>query len=506
MELGGLIAALAACVLVQAFFAASEIAMVVTDESKLSIANARDKRETPLLARAAPPARARPGSDAHRGQPELRSSPASVLTTFLHHFGPNTSYLAPRHPGTVNFADWRIAAQAADLPPSDHLRTDRRRSVAPPGSRILAAARSRDDSQPLAEKARWRARGNAKRVHHARGPVADDSLGRDSRSRRRRCDFARRAPDDQPHLPLHPFRSAQGDGAAGAGGRGRDSTFRRPEAAECAAHTGFSRLPVYEGSIVNIVGVVHVFDLLEAPDLSRPVERDHAAGQLLRRIDAAGRDSGRPAAHRRKHGGGGGRVWRRRRHYHARGLLEEMVGEIEDEYDEREELARVVDPRTLTVSARATLSDLNERFGLRLPESDGYATIGGLVVERLGHIPRPGEQLAGGRYHQSDARRRARRTRPILILDRPLRMEQARQPDEPKIVCAFWSRSQPGPPRRRPSARAQLRHLPFEDLGFAKSTTIAACGAESRSGLRRGQNRRADSGDRARVSARRGRT
>src|SRR5271165_5953979 len=49
MRLGELIAAIAACLLVQAFFAASEIAMVVTDESKLDAANQRDGRESPLL-------------------------------------------------------------------------------------------------------------------------------------------------------------------------------------------------------------------------------------------------------------------------------------------------------------------------------------------------------------------------------------------------------------------------------------------------------------------------
>jgi Mg2+/Co2+ transporter CorC len=103
------------------------------------------------------------------------------------------------------------------------------------------------------------------------------------------------------------------------------------------------------------------------------------------------------------------------------------VGEIEDEYDVREEVARIIDSRTLAVSARAALTDLNERFGLRLPEGEEYATIGGLVVERLGHIPKPGEQLSVADVTIRVTRADARAVRDlVLVLDHPLRPEQLR--------------------------------------------------------------------------------
>jgi CBS domain containing-hemolysin-like protein len=109
-------------------------------------------------------------------------------------------------------------------------------------------------------------------------------------------------------------------------------------------------------------------------------------------------------------------------------LLEEVVGDIEDEHDVREELARVASPRTLVVSAQAGVSDLNDRFALRLPEDDGYATIGGLVVERLGHIPKPGEQLKAGDVMITVARSDERAVREVVLhLDRPLLAEQARR-------------------------------------------------------------------------------
>jgi len=77
-------------------------------------------------------------------------------------------------------------------------------------------------------------------------------------------------------------------------------------------------------------------------------------------------------------------------------LIEEIVGDIEDEHDLGEELAKVVSPRVLSVIGRAPITELNERFGLKLSEADEYATIGGLVVERLGHIPKPGEKIIEG--------------------------------------------------------------------------------------------------------------
>jgi len=109
-------------------------------------------------------------------------------------------------------------------------------------------------------------------------------------------------------------------------------------------------------------------------------------------------------------------------------LLEEVVGEIEDEHDVREELARATGPRTLLVAGQAEVANLNERFGLRLPEEDEYATIGGLVVERLGHIPKPGEQLNSGDVTITVVRSDARAVREVVLhLDRPLRPEIMRR-------------------------------------------------------------------------------
>jgi magnesium and cobalt transporter len=99
----------------------------------------------------------------------------------------------------------------------------------------------------------------------------------------------------------------------------------------------------------------------------------------------------------------------------AEDLIEEIVGDIEDEYDAAERLTRIVNPRTLRVMARAPVAELNERFGIKLPEADEYATIGGLVVERLGHIPKPGEQLKAGDITVTVLRSDARAVREVML-------------------------------------------------------------------------------------------
>ena len=73
---------------------------------------------------------------------------------------------------------------------------------------------------------------------------------------------------------------------------------------------------------------------------------------------------------------------------------------------------------------RAPITELNERFGLKLSEADEYATIGGLVVERLGHIPKPGEKLTEDELTITVTRSDARAVRELMLtLARPIRPE-----------------------------------------------------------------------------------
>ncbi len=200
-------------------------------------------------------------------------------------------------------------------------------------------------------------------------------------------------------------------------------------AIETIRREGFSRLPVFRRRITDIVGVVHVFDLLRAPDLSRPVS------DVMRPVsyfpESMPLDEALVAMQRTgenlsvivdEYGGSAGILT-------LEDLIEEIVGDIEDEHDLDEELARIVSPRALSIVGRAPIAELNERFALKLPEADEYATIGGLVVERLGHIPKPGEKLIEGDLTITVTRSDARAVREIMLnLAHPIRPELLKRP------------------------------------------------------------------------------
>jgi putative hemolysin len=201
------------------------------------------------------------------------------------------------------------------------------------------------------------------------------------------------------------------------------------EAIEVVRREGFSRLPVYERRIVNIVGVVHVFDLLEASDLSQPVRvamrsvnyvsESSPLSEVLALLQRTGDNL---AAVVDEHGGTCGIIT-------MEDVLEEIVGEIEDEYDVREEYIRVLNHHQIAVAGRVQVSELNERFGLRLPESDDYTTIAGLVIERLGRIPQAGERLQLADVTISVVLSDARTVQELVLnLSQPLRTDQAPRP------------------------------------------------------------------------------
>jgi putative hemolysin len=74
-------------------------------------------------------------------------------------------------------------------------------------------------------------------------------------------------------------------------------------------------------------------------------------------------------------------------------ILEEVVGEIVDEYDQDEPAAMTrIDAATVEIDARMRVDELNEELGLTLPEVDDYETIGGFVFSTMGHIPQVGER------------------------------------------------------------------------------------------------------------------
>ncbi len=180
------------------------------------------------------------------------------------------------------------------------------------------------------------------------------------------------------------------------------------EAVELTVQTGFSRLPVYRERIDNIVGRIEARDLLRAPRDDIPVS------QLMRpvvfvpeskRIDELFREMRDEADPMRivvdEYGGSVGVVT-------LEDLLEEILGDIEDERDHTAPGIRTLGPGEWRVPARTELEELEEALGQPLPPGD-YETVAGLLLAALGRIPSPGEKIRVGRlvFHIEAASERA---------------------------------------------------------------------------------------------------
>lgn len=169
-------------------------------------------------------------------------------------------------------------------------------------------------------------------------------------------------------------------------------------AAERLLAGNYSRLLVFHDSIDDVRGVVHVKELMR-------LLLDGSAGES---VSAAVREvpfvpESMPindllqllrARHSQiavvvdEYGGTAGLV-------SMEDVIEELVGDIHDEYDERKpELKRMPDG-SIIVDAKTPVDEVNEWLGIRLPDEEEYDSVGGYIFSRLGRVPRPGETMEG---------------------------------------------------------------------------------------------------------------
>lgn len=159
---------------------------------------------------------------------------------------------------------------------------------------------------------------------------------------------------------------------------------------------GHSRIPVYERKIDNIIGIVHVKDLLLAVqepnlfDLPKIVRKVYVVPEE-KKIDDLLREFQKEKVHMAivldEYGGTAGLIT-------LEDIIEEIVGEIQDEYDKEQPLSARIDERTVIASGRLSIYDLNQVIGHELvEESDAYDTVGGFVYSQLGVVPRRGDSF-----------------------------------------------------------------------------------------------------------------
>jgi len=197
-----------------------------------------------------------------------------------------------------------------------------------------------------------------------------------------------------------------------------DATTPPAEILATLVETGFSRMPVFQGDLDHIIGIVHIKDLLREVEKPEPAPLSaimHPAffvpdsmqiSDLLRELQA-----------RRTHmaivvnefGTVVGLLT-------IEDLLEEIVGEIRDEFDvDEEQPVQVLPDGSLLVQGSFPLADLRERYGVPLEESPDYRTVAGFVLSRLKRFPKGGEAITEDGYKMTVVVLDGRRLRKIRV-------------------------------------------------------------------------------------------
>lgn len=175
-----------------------------------------------------------------------------------------------------------------------------------------------------------------------------------------------------------------------------EDTVTFEEAIRIFNETGFSRIPVYHEQIDNIIGILNVKDIFAAmvsrrkDSTIREVMYDPTFVPETKKIDDLLKEL---QVHRvqmavviDEYSSFVGIVT-------VEDILEELVGDIMDEYDKEEPDVQEIAPGVFVVDAQMWIEDANERMSIGLPEDEAYETIGGLLIDRLGHLPlHPGEK------------------------------------------------------------------------------------------------------------------
>lgn len=153
--------------------------------------------------------------------------------------------------------------------------------------------------------------------------------------------------------------------------------------------SGVSRLPVYKDTLDQIVGVVYAHDLFQRPRSLKTIIREvlfvpetKKSADLLREFRQMGITI---AVVVDEYGGTAGLVT-------TEDLIEELVGEIHDEFDVEEIVCEKINDTTFLLSGRVEIDYLNENYNLDIPSGD-YETIAGFVMNAAGKIPKQGEVI-----------------------------------------------------------------------------------------------------------------
>jgi CBS domain containing-hemolysin-like protein len=213
-----------------------------------------------------------------------------------------------------------------------------------------------------------------------------------------------------------------------------ETNYTLQAAAELAMKHGFSRIPVYEGEPDNVIGVLYTKDLFR-PLRGKEDERVHSLKDIVRpayfvpetmKVSELMREMQKRHVHMAivadEYGDVAGLVT-------LEDVLEEIVGEITDEYDIEESKIQSVGSNAWRVLAKTPIWEFNEHVKADLPESEETQTIGGFVATALGKIPEPGDEVRNGHFVFRVERVNQRRIGTVLVW-RIQTDEQAEEPSD----------------------------------------------------------------------------
>lgn len=153
--------------------------------------------------------------------------------------------------------------------------------------------------------------------------------------------------------------------------------------------SGYSKIPIYEGSLDTIKGVVYLNDLFtdfeHITEIMKPINfypETKPSIELLKEFISEGISIGIIVD---EYGGTSGLVT-------TEDLIEELLGEIKDEYDIDENICRKIAENTYLISGRVEIDAIHENIAVQIPEGK-YETISGYIMNRLGKIPSEGEEF-----------------------------------------------------------------------------------------------------------------
>ncbi len=160
----------------------------------------------------------------------------------------------------------------------------------------------------------------------------------------------------------------------------------------------YSRIPVYEGDIDNIIGILYLKDFLceayrvgfDHVNIEKCMHEVYFVPER-KRLDDLYRELQESKNHMAvlidEYGGFSGIVT-------MEDLIEEIMGDIDDEYDEEEEDIRTEDDGSFLADGSASIEEINDSLGLELDEdNEDYDTVGGLIIKLLGYIPEEDEEI-----------------------------------------------------------------------------------------------------------------